>query len=43
MAAYQCMTTVCLHCLRGEDLFGLEQHFHNWLQTPADFDVLFIR
>eukprot|EP00879_Flechtneria_rotunda_P008997 GHRR01009420.1.p1 GENE.GHRR01009420.1~~GHRR01009420.1.p1 ORF type:complete len:192 (+),score=75.42 GHRR01009420.1:701-1276(+) len=28
---------------RGEDLFGLQQHLHNWLQVPTAYDVLFVR
>jgi hypothetical protein len=33
---------VCCWC-RGEDLFGMQQHLHNWLQTPSAYDVLFVR
>lgn len=33
---------VCCWC-RGEDLFGMEQHLHNWLHTPSAYDVLFVR
>jgi hypothetical protein len=28
---------------RGEDLFGLQVHLHNWLSTPTPYDVLFVR
>ncbi|KAF6266669.1 hypothetical protein COO60DRAFT_1632739 [Scenedesmus sp. NREL 46B-D3] len=28
---------------RGEDLFGLQQHLHNWLHTCTPSDILFVR
>lgn len=27
----------------GEDLFGLEAHFHGWLHTPTDYPVIMVR
>jgi hypothetical protein len=33
----------CIVCHRGEDLFGLQQHLDNWLTTPTDYDILFVR
>jgi len=38
-----CGLVCLLSSCRGEDLFGLQQHLHNWLHTPSTYDVLFVR